>query len=219
MRLILLGPPGAGKGTQATWIKRTYDIPQLSTGDMLREAVAQGTEVGLQAKAVMERGALVSDDILNRLVSDRLDQPDAVQGFILDGFPRTVPQAQALDRMLADRGLKLDAVVEIRVDPAALAERIAGRFSCKNCGVGYHDTFKPTTHPGVCDSCGSTEFTRRKDDNLDAVKTRLDAYEAQTAPLLPHYRQQGLVRTVDGMKPIEVVTGAIGEVLGMREGR
>lgn len=219
MRLILLGPPGAGKGTQATWIKRTYDIPQLSTGDMLREAVAQGTEVGLQAKAVMERGALVSDDILNRLVSDRLDQPDAARGFILDGFPRTVPQAQALDQMLADRGLRLDAVVEIRVDPEALAERIAGRFSCKSCGVGYHDTFKPTTHPGVCDSCGGTEFTRRKDDNLDAVKTRLDAYEAQTAPLLPHYRKQGLVRTVDGMKPIEVVTGEIGEVLGMGEGR
>jgi adenylate kinase len=219
MRLILLGPPGAGKGTQATWIKQTYGIPQLSTGDMLREAVAKGTEVGLQAKAVMERGELVSDDILNRLVAERLDQPDAAQGFILDGFPRTVPQAEALDLMLAERGLKLDAVVEIRVDPEALAERIAGRFSCATCGVGYHDTFKPTTHPGVCDSCGGTQFTRRKDDNLDAVKIRLDAYEAQTAPLLPHFAKQGLVRTVDGMKPIEVVTGEIGKVLGVGEAR
>ena len=219
MRLILLGPPGAGKGTQATWIKQTYGIPQLSTGDMLREAVAKGTEVGLRAKAVMERGELVSDDILNRLVAERLDQPDAAKGFILDGFPRTVPQAEALDRMLAERGLKLDAVVEIRVDPEALAERIAGRFSCANCGVGYHDTFKPTTHPGVCDSCGSTQFVRRKDDNLEAVKIRLEAYEAQTAPLLPHFERQGLVRTVDGMKPIEVVTGEIGRVLGVGEGR
>ena len=219
MRLILLGPPGAGKGTQATWIKQTYGIPQLSTGDMLREAVAKGTEVGLQAKAVMERGELVSDDILNRLVAERLDQPDAAKGFILDGFPRTVPQAEALDRMLAERGLKLDAVVEIRVDPEALAERIAGRFSCANCGVGYHDTFKPTTHPGVCGSCGGTQFVRRKDDNLDAVKIRLDAYEAQTAPLLPHFERQGLVRTVDGMKPIEVVTGEIGRVLGVGEGQ
>ena len=219
MRLILLGPPGAGKGTQATWIKQTYGIPQLSTGDMLREAVAKGTEVGLQAKAVMERGELVSDDILNRLVAERIDQPDAAQGFILDGFPRTVPQAEALDRMLAERGLKLDAVVEIRVDPEALAERIAGRFSCATCGVGYHDTFKPTTHPGVCDSCGGTQFTRRKDDNLDAVKIRLAAYEAQTAPLLPHFAKQGLVRTVDGMKPIEVVTGEIGRVLGVGKGR
>jgi adenylate kinase len=213
MRLILLGPPGAGKGTQAQWIKDNYGIPQLSTGEMLREAVARGTEVGREAKAVMEAGRLVSDEIINRIVAERIDEPDAANGFILDGFPRTVPQAEALDRMLAERGLKLDAVVEIRVDNAALVERIAGRFSCAKCGAGYHDTFKPTKVPGVCDECGSTEFVRRKDDNAETVTARLAAYEAQTAPLLPFYGAKGLVRTVDGMAPIEDVTAAIRHAL------
>jgi adenylate kinase len=214
MRLILLGPPGAGKGTQAAWIKETYGIPQLSTGEMLREAVAKRTEVGREAKSVMEAGKLVSDEIINRIVAERIDEPDCAKGFILDGFPRTIPQAEALDRMLAERGLKLDAVVEIRVDNEALVERIAGRFSCAKCGAGYHDTFKPTKVAGVCDECGSTEFVRRKDDNAETVKSRLVAYEAQTAPLLPFYEAKGLVRTVDGMAPIEDVTAAIGRALG-----
>ncbi len=214
MRLILLGPPGAGKGTQAAWLKTTYGIPQLSTGDMLREAVAKGTEVGREAKSVMEAGKLVSDDIINRIVAERIDQPDCAQGFILDGFPRTIPQAEALDRMLAERGLELDAVVEIRVDQNALVERISGRFSCAKCGAGYHDTFKPTKVTGVCDVCGGTEFVRRKDDNAETVRERLVAYEAQTAPLLPYYGSKGLVRTVDGMAPIDEVTAAIGRALG-----
>jgi adenylate kinase len=213
MRLILLGPPGAGKGTQAAWIKDTYGIPQLSTGEMLREAVAKGTAVGREAKTVMEAGQLVSDEIINRIVAERIDEPDGANGFILDGFPRTIPQAEALDRMLAERGLKLDAVVEIRVDNDALVERIAGRFSCAKCGAGYHDTFKPTKVAGVCDECGSTEFIRRKDDNAETVKSRLVAYEAQTAPLLPFYEAKGLVRTVDGMAPIEEVTAAIRRAL------
>jgi adenylate kinase len=213
MRLILLGPPGAGKGTQAAWIKDRYRIPQLSTGEMLREAVAKGTELGREAKSVMEAGRLVPDELVNRIVAERIDEPDCAGGFILDGFPRTVPQAEALDRMLAERGLGLDAVVEIRVDNEALVERIAGRFSCAKCGAGYHDSFKPTQAPGVCDVCGSTEFVRRKDDNAETVKSRLVAYEAQTAPLLPFYQGKGLVRVVDGMAPIDEVTAAIGRAL------
>jgi adenylate kinase len=213
MRLVLLGPPGAGKGTQAAWLRDTYRIPQLSTGEMLRAAVAKGTEVGREAKAVMERGALVSDEIINRIVAERIDEPDCAEGFILDGFPRTTAQAEALDRMLEERGLHLDAVLEFAVDNAALVERIAGRFSCAKCGTGYHDTFKPTTVPGVCDVCGSTEFVRRKDDNAETVKARLEAYDAQTAPLLPYYRAKGLVRTVDGMGSIGAVQAAISQAL------
>ena len=213
MRLILLGPPGAGKGTQAQWLKETYAIPQLSTGEMLREAVAKGTEVGREAKSIMEAGKLVSDDVINRIVAERIDQPDCANGFILDGFPRTIPQAAALDQMLAERGLKLDAVVEIRVDNQALVERISGRFSCAKCGAGYHDSFKPTAVAGVCDVCGGTEFVRRKDDNAETVAARLAAYEAQTAPLLPYYGDKGLVRTVDGMAAIGEVTAAIGRAL------
>lgn len=214
MRLILLGPPGAGKGTQAQWLKETYAIPQLSTGEMLREAVAKGTEVGREAKSIMEAGRLVSDDVINRIVAERIDQPDCAGGFILDGFPRTIPQAEALDLMLAERGLKLDAVVEIKVDNQALVERISGRFSCGKCGAGYHDSFKPTAVAGVCDVCGGTEFVRRKDDNAETVAARLAAYEAQTAPLLPYYGAKGLVRTVDGMAAIGEVTAAIGRALG-----
>jgi adenylate kinase len=175
--------------------------------------VAQGTEVGREAKAIMEAGGLVSDEIINRIVADRIDQPDAARGFVLDGYPRTPNQAEALDRMLADRGLAIDAVVEIEVDHAALVQRIAGRFSCAKCGTGYHDLFKPTTAPGVCDVCGSTEFVRRKDDRAETVRSRLEAYEAQTAPLLPFYRGKGLLRTVDGMAPIDEVTAAIRDVL------
>ncbi|MFO1037975.1 MAG: adenylate kinase [Geminicoccaceae bacterium] len=213
MRMILLGPPGAGKGTQATWIKSTYGIPQLSTGEMLREAVARGTEVGKQAKSVMEAGQLVSDDIINRIVAERIDEPDCANGFVLDGFPRTIAQAEALDQMLAQRGEALDAVVKIRVDQDALVERISGRFACAKCGTGYHDTFKPTAVAGVCDVCGSTEFVRRKDDNAETVKARLESYQAQTAPLLPYYEAKGLVRVVDGMAPIDDVTEAIRRAL------
>ena len=213
MRLILLGPPGAGKGTQAQWLKEAYGIPQLSTGEMLREAVAAGTEVGREAKAIMEAGQLVSDEVINRIVAERIDQPDCAQGFILDGYPRTINQAGALDAMLAERGLKLDAVIELTVDQDALVERISGRFSCATCGAGYHDKFKPTRAPGVCDVCGSTEFVRRKDDNAETVRSRLQAYEAQTAPLLPFYRARGLVRQVDGMAPIEEVTEGIRRAL------
>ena len=216
MRLIRLGPPGAGKGTQAQWLKDTYGIPQLSTGEMLREAVAKGTEVGREAKSIMEAGKLVSDDVINRIVAERIDQPDCGGGFILDGFPRTIPQAEALDRMLAERGLALDAVVEIKVDNQALVERISGRFSCGKCGAGYHDSFKPTAVAGVCDVCGGTEFIRRKDDNAETVAARLAAYEAQTAPLLPYYGEKGLVRAVDGMAAIDEVTVAIRHALGGR---
>jgi adenylate kinase len=213
MRLIMFGPPGAGKGTQAAWIRDTYGIPQLSTGEMLRDAVAKGTEIGRQAKAVMESGKLVSDEIINGIVAERIGEADCRDGFILDGYPRTVAQAEALDRMLAERGLKLDAVIEIGVDNEALIERISGRFSCAKCGEGYHDKFKPTKVAGVCDVCGGTELVRRKDDNAEAVKERLAAYEAQTAPVLPYYAAKGLVRTVDGMAAIEAVTAAIRRAL------
>ena len=206
MKLVLLGPPGAGKGTQAERIKSRYGLAHLSTGDMLREAVAEGTEVGRQAKDIMAAGRLVPDDLIIRLVEERVGQPDCAGGFVLDGFPRTRGQAEALDMLLARHGQKLDAVVEIAVDDDTLVERIAGRFSCANCGAGYHDRFKPTRTPGVCDACGSTELTRRPDDNAETVRARLRAYHDQTAPLLPYYRDKGLLVTVDGVAEIDQVT-------------
>jgi adenylate kinase len=209
MKLVLLGPPGAGKGTQAERIKNRYGLAHLSTGDMLREAVAEGTEVGRQAKDIMAAGRLVPDDLIIRLVEERVGQPDCAGGFVLDGFPRTRGQAEALDMLLARHGQKLDAVVEIAVDDDTLVERIAGRFSCANCGAGYHDRFKPTRTPGVCDACGSTELTRRPDDNAETVRARLRAYHDQTAPLLPYYRDKGLLVTVDGVAGIDQVTEEI----------
>ena len=214
MKLVLLGPPGAGKGTQAKRLEELRGLKQLSTGDMLRAAVASATPLGLQAKQVMEAGQLVRDDLMVAMIAERIVQPDCAKGFILDGFPRTLQQAQALDRMLAERGLgSIDRVVEIAVDEPALIERIAGRFSCATCGAGYHDKFKQLKQAGVCDRCGGTQFLRRPDDKAEAVAVRLEAYRKQTAPILPYYRARGLLHTVDGMAAPEEVARQIDQVL------
>ena len=218
MNLILLGPPGAGKGTQAQRLQSKYKLVQLSTGDMLRAAVAAGTEIGRKAKDIMDRGELVPDAIVVKIISDRIEAPDCANGFILDGFPRTVVQAEELDEMLSDKGLRLDHVIEMKVDDKVLVERISGRYTCAKCGEGYHDRFKQPKKAGVCDRCGSTEFKRRPDDNADTVKTRLDAYNAQTAPLLPYYRQRGILSTVDGMADIEDVGKQIEALVKPRSG-
>lgn len=213
MRLILLGPPGAGKGTQAQRIVEKHGIPQLSTGDMLRAAVSAGTEVGKRAKAVMDAGKLVSDDIVIAIVAERIDAPDCAKGFILDGFPRTLVQADATEAMLSGKNLDLSGVIEIRVDDEILADRIAGRYTCANCGAGYHDeNLKPKVE-GVCDKCGSTHFKRRPDDNRDTVRTRLQAYYKETSPLIGYYHAKGKLHSVDGMGEIDAVTGEIEAIL------
>ncbi len=213
MNIILLGPPGAGKGTQASRLEQERGMIQLSTGDMLRAAVKAGSPVGLQAKAVMDAGGLVSDDIVSGIIGERLDQLGADAGAIFDGYPRTAPQAESLDTLLAERGKTLDHVIELAVNEDALVERITGRFTCANCGEGYHDRFKQPAVANVCDVCGSTEFKRRPDDNEETVRTRMAEYRAKTAPILPLYEARGIVSRVDGMADIAVVSAAIEAIL------
>jgi len=213
VNLILLGPPGAGKGTQAKRLEQSRGLVQLATGDMLRAAVAEGTQYGKQAKAVMARGDLVSDDIVVAIIAERLDQLDGEGGFVLDGFPRNVAQAEALDAMLRSKALKLDAAIEMKVEVEALVERISGRFSCASCGKGYHDRFDPPKVAGKCDVCGGTEFVRRADDNEATVRSRLEVYDRQTAPLVEYYRKQGILRTIEGMAAMDEVTRELKEVL------
>lgn len=211
--MILLGPPGAGKGTQAKILEDRQGLKQLSTGEMLRAAVAAGTETGRKAKAIMDRGDLVPDDIVVSIIGDRLDAPDVKKGFILDGFPRNTAQADSLDALLRSKGLKLDAVIEMKVDTEALVERITGRFTCAKCGRGYHDKFDRPKKAGICDVCGGTEFIRRADDNEKTVRDRLGVYNRQTAPLVAYYAGKGSLRTVDGMADIADVSRQIQEVL------
>ncbi len=212
-RLILMGPPGGGKGTQAKRLQERLGIVHLSTGDMLRAAVAAGTAVGKQAKAVMDAGKLVSDEILVAMIAERIARPDCAKGFILDGFPRTLPQAEALDKLLAGKRQRLDKVIEVTVPDARLIERITGRFTCAKCGEGYHDKFKQPRDAGVCDVCGSKEFSRRADDTVETVTARLKAYHAQTEPLLPYYRAKGLLAVIDGDRDIDAITIDIERVL------
>lgn len=210
--LILLGPPGAGKGTQARLLEEQFGLVQLSTGDLLRGAVAAGTEAGKAAEAVMKAGGLVSDDIVLAVLQERLDAPDVAQGVILDGFPRTTGQAEALDSLLETRGQKINAAIALEVDDTAMVERISGRFTCAGCGEGYHDSYKPTAKEGVCDKCGGTEMTRRADDRPDTVAARLVAYHEETAPLVEYYANRGALERVDAMAAIDQVAADLGQI-------
>lgn len=213
MNVILLGPPGAGKGTQAKRLEERYGLVQLSTGEMLRGAVASGSELGRQAREMMDAGKLMPDELMIEMIAARIDQPDCAKGFVLDGFPRTTGQAEALDQMFAEKGLKLESVIELKVDDEALVERISGRFTCANCGAGYHNRFQRPKVADVCDHCGGSAVERRADDNEATVRHRLAAYHAQTAPILPYYEGKGILRSVDGMAGIDVVTQEIEGVL------
>lgn len=213
MNIILLGPPGAGKGTQAAKLVADRGMVQLSTGDMLRAAVKAGTPTGLKAKAIMDAGELVPDDVVSGIIGERLDQMTAGEGAIFDGYPRTAAQAEALDQLLADRGRKLDHVIELTVDEDALVERITGRYTCAKCGEGYHDKFKQPKVAGVCDVCGSTEFKRRPDDNEETVRTRMAEYRGKTAPIIPIYEARGILTRVDGMADIDQVSAAVAAAL------
>lgn len=213
VNLILLGPPGAGKGTQARMLMDRFGLVQLSTGDLLRGAVAAGTEAGRAAKAVMERGGLVSDDIVLAVLRERLGQPDVAAGTILDGFPRTEAQATALDALMAERGQRIDAVISLEVDDEAMVARVSGRYTCATCGEGYHDSFKTPTNDGVCDRCGGTEMKRRADDNAETVRTRLAAYHAETAPLIDHYAARGTLTAIPAMGGIGEIAAAMNAIV------
>ncbi len=214
MKLILLGPPGAGKGTQSKRLEEALGIIQLSTGDMLRGEVASGSENGKKAKEVMDAGGLVSDEVIIEMISDRIDHDDCKAGFILDGFPRTVPQAEALDSMLSEKSLRIDDVITIEVDKEAMVRRITGRYTCSACGAGYHEDFQKPASAGVCDKCGGTDFSRRADDNEETVRNRLTAYEELTAPIINYYDDAGVLKRVDGMAEINQVTASLKEIIG-----
>lgn len=214
MNIVLLGPPGAGKGTQARLLAESQGMIQLSTGDMLRAAVASGAGIGKRAKEIMDAGDLVPDEVVTGIVSERLDRPDVAGGVIFDGYPRTAAQAESLDRLVADKGMMIDAVIVMEVDDEILADRISGRFTCGNCGEGYHDADKKPTVEGVCDKCGSTEFKRRSDDTAEAVRARLEVYNADTAPLIVHYEAQGKIERIDGMARIDKIAAEMRAVFG-----
>lgn len=214
MNIILLGPPGSGKGTQAKRIEQSRAICHLATGDMLRAATASGTDIGMRVKSIMDSGQLVPDDVMIDMIANRIVDPDCRNGFILDGFPRTVPQAQALDEMLAERALGLAHVIVLKVDEVTLIDRLAGRFTCAGCGASYHERHHRPRIEGVCDVCGSREFVHRADDRPEAVRNRFEVYHRQTAPILPYYRDRGILRCIDGMAEIDQVTREIEALLG-----